>query len=430
MGTRYSLPFPKPVTRMPTRATATSPGVLEGRLTNLRVAIPVVRGSIRFLIDGVPVVGTVENPEHIRTLRTHQERRTPVRVGVMTDSLGAHRFAWLICPGKAGVPPRYYKAQRRMNALAIAGGLVLAAAALALAWSMGTGSIWRALTLAVSSAVALAGLVLAGVAVHALGRSRLMRSALLQSEAQFQQDDGRPAKAAALRDAPAQASPQNVETLLADDGRPAIARVRGALTAVTHESIRSMNGGPSYGVYRFVVGKQPYVMRVGEDIGNVTPFLAEGDQVELAVHPVDLPGGDPHRIVYALRNVEDGRVYVCHRTFRGGRAAVAPIGVGLSQRVPLLRTVAGYLFVCWVMILGVFAFTDLDSSGFDALPLIAAWAFAACLGVWLGVALPFVYLHARWRNGRPTTRQRTLERVYLALGLGTPFEPTAPVEEM
>jgi hypothetical protein len=56
--------------------------------------------------------------------------------------------------------------------------------------------------------------------------------------------------------------------------------------------------------------------------------------------------------------------------------------------------------------------------------------FAFLLLAWLCVALPLLFLDTRWRMGRPTRRQRILERIYRALGLGTPFAPAAVIEEV
>ncbi|CAM3736950.1 hypothetical protein [Bordetella tumulicola] len=88
---------------------------------------------------------------------------------------------------------------------------------------------------------------------------------------------------------------------------------------------------------------------------GVLPFLAEGDQVEIAAYADGISGSESRRAVYAMR---------------------------------------------------------------------------VCLVGCLGIALPLLFLDARWRLGRPTRRQRTLERVYLTLDLGTPFAPTSRIEEV
>ena len=83
----------------------------------------------------------------------------------------------------------------------------------------------------------------------------------------------------------------------------------------------------------------------------------------------------------------------------------------------------------WLVVVAVLATSGSPSSREQA-PELAAVVFAFLLVAWLCVALPLLFLDARWRMGRPTRRQRILERIYRALGLGTPFAPTAVIEEV
>lgn len=170
-------------------------------------------------------------------------------------------------------------------------------------------------------------------------------------------------------------------------------------------------------------------MYVAENFGDVLPFLAEGDRVEVAAYAGQISGAGPDQLVYGLRNLEDGRVYVCHHYFRGAYTDIAPVGVGLKQRVPMLTLLAGLLGVCWLVVVAVLASSD-SPSGREAAPELAAVAFAFLLLAWLCIALPLLFLDTRWRMGRPTRRQRILERIYRALNLGTPFAPTASIEEV
>ena len=434
---------------MSTNATAVRPEILEGRLDKLRVAVPTGLGRIHLRIDDTPVAGTLEDETQRRVLRDLAYRRAPVRAGVLTDAGGAHEFSWLICPGGPGVPPVGYARQGRLYALTVAGSAAVAAVGLVLAWMLGTGSMWRVFALIGALVAVLVGAVVGGVAGQAWWRNWTRRAAILQSESRYRDDDGRPAKAMALAQ-PEAAAPSDVpkpktrrkgkpatapspipqaDYRLADDGEPPIAHVRGVLTALTHESVRAFNSGPSWGLYRFVIGTEPYLMRVGENLGKPEPFLAEGDRVELAVHGGESPRTDKHRIVYGLRNLEDGRVYLCHRTFRGGRAKDGPIGVGPRQRGPVIRGAAGWLLAVWVMIVGLVAFSvpDAHLAGLAQVGLIA---FVCLLAVWGLIVLPMVHADRRWRQGRPTQRQQTLTRIYRILDLGTPLAPTAPIEEL
>jgi hypothetical protein len=441
---------------MPTRVTAIQPVILEGRLDTLRVATPLFRGSIHLRIDGTPVEGTVEDEAHLRTLRDLQHRRLPVRVGVLTDGDGVHRFSWLVCPGRSDVAPIGYARQRRLYLRTLTGGVASLAVGLLLGWLLGTGSMWRVFGLVAAMVAVVVGVVFGGVALHALWRNWKIRAAILQSEAQYRDDDGRPPTAAALvepepepeplpdlipslrrkRDRKSRLAPAPVSTAeraaeyrLADEGEPPIAYVRGALTSLAYESSQPFNTGQRWGLYRFIIGGEPYLMRIGESMGNPDPFLAEGDRVELAVHAGDSPRADRHRIVYGLRNLEDGRAYLLHRTFRGGRAKDGPIGVGPRQIGELMRNAAGWLMAIWIIIVGLVLFTVPDAH-LAGLALIGSVSFFCLVAVWGCIVLPFVLSNRRWREGRPTQRQRTLERIYRVLALGTPLAPTTKIEEL
>lgn len=413
---------------MSKRAITTSASIIEGCIEKVRVAAPPGRGNIYLLVDGTPVLGTIEDADQIWTIRKLQDQHVPVRIGVLTDAGQMHRFSWLIAPSKQGVPPQFYRDERRKSWWFILIGLAIAAVAATVAVLLGTSAFWRALGMAISIAVSFAGLVLAGVATYGLWRMRLRRAAILRSESLYREDDGRPAKAAARRELPV-ASPSMEVASPGGDAQPKILRITGMLASLTHELRQPSNSQTTYGIYRFAIGKQAYVMTVSEDLGKVLPFLAEGDQVELAAYGGENPAGAEHRLVYAMRNLEDGRVYVCHRIFRGGDPKIAPVGVGMTQRAPLLRLVAGFTLVTWLMLLGIFHFSG-SAREHDDLPMLALYAGVGLLAFWFCCALPFVYLDRRWRSGNPTRRQRTLERIYLALGLGSPFAPTAPIEEV
>ena len=409
-------------------STPVTPGILDGRIEQLRVSVPTPMGDVYLRVDGVPVIGTIEDAAMVRTVRGLREQAAPVRVGVLTDAHGTHYFSWLIARKGPGVPPRFYVDERRNGWRGAGIGLLIAAACIALAWMLGISSAWRAITLAVLLAFALAGVIFAGVSLHALWFNRLHRAAILQSEAAFREYSGKPPAATPAR-TPAPVLDTTPLPTATDTEDPPMQRIHGALKDLTHESVRSANSGPSYGLYRFVVGRQPYLMRVGENLGDIKPFLAEGDMVDMAVHAADRPGAGPHRLVYAMRNLEDGRVYVCHHGFRGGDRRISPVGVGLTQRAPMLRLVAGLFLFTWLLLAGLGWFSGSPGDR-DDLPALLTYAFFGFVMLWFCVALPFVYLDMRWKQGRPTRRQRILERVYLTLGLGTPFAPTERIEEV
>ncbi|QEI06418.1 hypothetical protein FXN63_11690 [Pigmentiphaga aceris] len=424
------------------RFAAMTPTILDGRIESLRVSVPLVMGDIHLRVDGVPVTGTIEDAAKIRTLRGLQEQAAPVRIGVLTDSKGDHHFAWLIARKGPGVPPRFYRDEKR-NAWRTTGiGLTIAVLAIAGAWLLGLSSAWRAVALAVLLAVALMGVIIAGLSLHGLWFNRVHRAAILKSEAAYRDHSGKPLSVmpavtpvqnavhkSGSAPVPDQPHIQAADTQAADTEPPPMQRVQGTLTSLTHETRRSVNSGPSFGVFRFLVGRQAYIMTVGENLGDVKPFLAEGDRVDMAVLAQDVPGGGPHRLVYAMRNLEDGRVYVCHHGFRGGNGHIAPVGVGLAQRVPLLKTVGGLLLFTWLLLISI-SYFDRSPGDYDDLAALGTYSLLGFVAIWFCFALPFVYLDWRWRKGRPTKRQRIVERVYLTLGLGTPFAPTERIEEV
>lgn len=210
---------------------------------------------------------------------------------------------------------------------------------------------------------------------------------------------------------------------------PSIQHISGTLHALTHEAHVGANKRPSYGIYRFLIGHQPYVMYAGENFGNALPFLAEGDQVDIAAHDAPLASDDPHRLVYAMRNLEDDRVYVSHRVFRFMHTDIGPVGVGPGQRTPMLKLIGWLLLITWLIFVGI-VYTTGTPQTLAELPELATVIGGGMLIVWLVFALPLLFLDTRWRLGKPTRRQRILDRVYATLNLGTPFAPTARIEEL
>ncbi|MFY4261802.1 hypothetical protein ACOTCG_29710 [Achromobacter xylosoxidans] len=412
------------------RRTNTVAATVEGRIDAMRVAVPFVRGQVWLRVNGVAVNGTFDDPADIRTLRGLQQQATPVRVGVLEGGPpGLRHFSWLNAGQGRGIPPRYYVDQRRRGWRGIGISLAVAAVAGAGASLLDLSSFAQVLLLVLALTVALVAVLLAGFSLYGLWDNRRHRAAILRSEALYRDLRDTPVPdAAPPAQAPAAHPPDEGETLLTD-AAPEILLVRGALASLTHEARPSARTTPSYGVYRFHVGTRRFIMYVAENFGDVLPFLAEGDRVEVAAYAGQITGAGPDQLVYGLRNLEDGRVYVCHHYFRGAYTDIAPVGVGLKQRVPMLTLLAGLLGVCWLVVVAVLASSD-SPSGREAAPELAAVAFAFLLLAWLCIALPLLFLDTRWRMGRPTRRQRILERIYRALNLGTPFAPTASIEEV
>lgn len=412
------------------KRTNTVAATIEGRIDQFREAVPRVRGQVFLRVNGVPVNGAFEDPADIRTLRGLALQATPVRVGVIEGGVGGLRhFSWLDAGQGPGVPPRYYVDQRRRAWRGIGISLAVAAAAGALAWLLDLSSFAQVLGLVLALTVALVAVLLAGFSLYGLWHNRLHRAAILRSEALYRELLKTPVAAGAPPAAPPADPARGEGETLITDAAPEILLVRGALAGLTHEARPSMRTTPAYGIYRFQVGARRFVMYVAENFGDAMPFLAEGDQVEVAAYAGQVSGAGPDQLVYGLRNLEDGRVYVCHHYFRSAFTDIAPVGVGLKQRVPLLTLLAALLLVCWLVVVAVLATSGSPSSR-ETAPELAAVVFAFLLLAWLCVALPLLFLDTRWRMGRPTRRQRILERIYRALGLGTPFAPAAVIEEV
>jgi len=150
-----------------------------------------------------------------------------------------------------------------------------------------------------------------------------------------------------------------------------------------------------------------------------SPFLAEGDRVELAVLDTPLtPTGE--RRVYALRNLEDDCVYVAHFAWQGDSQpyAATRISPGSEHRYVLALT------VLLIVILGMGACID-AVMGTNR----ASWLFldGLCVGAWLLFAVPLYVIRWRWKAGFPTHRQHVMETVYRCLDLGSPLAPNRPV---
>ncbi|EHK66456.1 hypothetical protein [Achromobacter arsenitoxydans] len=395
---------------------------IEGRIDQLRLAVPQHRKNV-FLRIGAETIWAIDlDPAHISDLRACHMNGIAVRVGVLEAGHGQNRFCWAVPARGKPIPPiSYQTAQRRSGREAAIGGAV-GAAALGAAWLAGLDTMARMFLMVFALVVALIALILAGYALFALWHNRRERPRILAAEALYD-----PARRPAATPAGPPSPPSRPEpAALRDEGAPPILHVRGRLDGITHES-RHVHKGPSYGHYRFSVGGRNFMMTVDESLGSWQPFLAQDDRVEMAAHASPEPG-QPHA-VYALRNLEDGRNYMCHLRFRSGLSGDTPIGVGMNQRGPMLKMIGALMLTAWLILVGISWFSDGDASAGN-FPEVATFILAMFFLVWLGFALPLLWLDTRWRMGRPTRRQRMTERIYAMLDLGTPFAPTRRIEEV
>ncbi|WP_191577333.1 hypothetical protein [Achromobacter insolitus] len=406
---------------MPQRAAR----IIEGTIDKIRVATPVRRNDVFMRVGAETIWGSALDPSHIALLRAFHDKGTAVRIGVLEAEHGLNHFWWAVpAQGKPIAPLTYQTAQRRSGREAAICGAV-GVAGLGAAWAAGITTLPRVFLMVFALVIALMGLILAANALRVLWQNRRERPRILASEAQFD-PARRPAAMAAAPAAPAAPPLRQEPAALTQDGDPPLLLIRGQLDAITHET-RHVHKGPTYGHYRFSVQGRQFLMTVDESLGSWQPFLAQDDFVEMAVNAQPAPD-EPHA-VYALRNLEDGRTYMCHLRFRAFPGRDTPVGVGMNQRAPLLKAIGGLMLAVWLFLMGLTWFMDAEAFQGD-FPELSLFILGMFLLVWLCFALPLLWLDMRWRMGKPTRRQRITERIYALLDLGTPFAPMQHIEEV
>ena len=397
--------------------------ILEGTIDQIRLAVPLVRHDAFLRIGTEAVIAAgLEAPQINQLQRLHQQG-IPVRMGVMDGEEEQAVFSWAVPARGDPIPPRYYQTLKRRGWREAAIGGAIAAAFVWLAWLLGIASLTRVFLMVFSLVVALVALVVAGSALHGLWHNRRHRPLILASEALFDPEQ----RPAAGTPAPPPKPPRLEPLSTQDEGEPPIGHVRGHLVGLTHE-MRQVHKGPNYGIYRYAVNGENFVMIAQEAFGDALPFLAENDRVEMAVRAA--PAHDGQRVVYALRNLEDGRCYMCHRYYGGEQGRDTPIRVGMSQRARMLKLMGALLLTAWLFVVGLQYFAGSDDGSFQDFPELAVFLLALFFVVWLGFALPLLWLDTRWRMGRPTRRQRFTQRVYAMLDLGTPLAPSRRIEDV
>ena len=398
--------------------------ILEGTIDQIRLAVPLVRHDAFLRVGTESVIAAgLEAPQINQLQRLHQQGM-PARLGVMDGEEGPAVFSWAVPARGDPIPPRYYQTLKRRGWREVVIGGAVCAAFVWLAWLLGIASLTRVFLMVFSLVVALVALVVAGSAMHGLWHNRRHRPLILATEALFDPEQ----KPVAGIPAPPPEPPRLEPLSTQDEGEPPIGYVRGRLTGLTHE-MRQVHKGPNYGIYRYTVNGVDYAMIAQEAFGDALPFLAEDDRVELAVRTASAHQ-DGRRAVYALRNLEDGRCYMCHRYYGGEQGRDTPIRVGMSQRARLLKLIGALMLTAWLFVVGLQFFAGPDDGSFRDFPELAVFLLALFFIVWLGFALPLLWLDTRWRMGRPTRRQRFTQRIYAMLDLGTPLAPSQRIEDV
>lgn len=167
-----------------------------------------------------------------------------------------------------------------------------------------------------------------------------------------------------------------------------------------------------FDVYRFSFGERRLVFYSLRGNRRVAPFLAAGDRVEVVAH---WPGQAPREegLVYALRNLEDGRVYLSHAIFRI-RFPFHAMTAFTARRQREMGRILGGLALATMSLLAVVAVFAGPEPQWGLL-LVCAVCFAVGLAV---IALSAALVRTLWRRGWVTPRQHLTDRVYAALGVG------------
>lgn len=167
-----------------------------------------------------------------------------------------------------------------------------------------------------------------------------------------------------------------------------------------------------FDVYRFSFGERRLVFYSLRGNRRVAPFLAPGDRVEVVAHwPGQMRGEEG--LVYALRNLEDGRVYLSHAIFRI-RFPMHAMTAFTARRQREMGRMLGGLALATMSLLAVVAVFAGSEPKWGLL-----LACAACFAVGLAViALSAALVRMLWRRGWVTPRQHLTDRVYAAFGVG------------
>ncbi|UZW60611.1 hypothetical protein [Lysobacter enzymogenes] len=421
---------------------------LEGPIERLRLTAA-ADGRFVAWIAGQQVHGRTRDafnaPFAWQALQRMALNAMPARVGVLVYADGRREAHWAVAAGSAGLIPMPTELERKL------------ALAQAMRWLpvLALWSIWSGVALPQAHAglgwmllllIALGGT--AGIAATLATQAwtwlqhRRRRPILAASEHHLVHAIGamrkqhrawsRRLRTAALRRAArdaarAQTQGDDWTQTLADDnaaGTVALQRLHGRLPMPW--SSQGLHGEGSSMLlmddYRFALCGRYLSLRALHGPGYPTPFLAMGDRVEVLVPAQERAEADS---VYALRNLEDGRIYIAHGGFRllaGGDPAGEHALTGFTARSYRLRGVSGAAVALIATTLCYFVFGfDPDEAGRS---LERAGFFAAVFVAMIAaIALPYAWSRRRWRSGRANARERLTERVYAALDLGSPLAP-------
>ncbi|QBQ99956.1 hypothetical protein [Paraburkholderia pallida] len=173
--------------------------------------------------------------------------------------------------------------------------------------------------------------------------------------------------------------------------------------------------------YQFKIGQRDLVFSTGTSDRDSAPFLAEGDQVAVAVLDGASDNNDP-RMVYGLYSLEDECGYVAHYRWMNVKSKNAATRIAPNSEFKYIGAVSALLGVSFAIDYAL------------ARPLLwpeAAWPIASVAAVWLLCTTLLLIKRWRWKVfHRPTRRQRIVEEIYRCLDLGSPHCPDKKVQSV
>lgn len=218
--------------------------------------------------------------------------------------------------------------------------------------------------------------------------------------------------------------------------------IQGAAHGVRMEVVRAgtVKYGRSFKCFRFSLNGEAYTLFAASN-ALVDVLLAEGDRVEVVVAASDQSASERPCLVWAMRNLEDDRVYACH-------GIMSPIAAGLIGPVdysgrmtgatPLVirrggrLCFEGFIFcgAVWLLMNGIGL---LETGKFDE-PMLTM-TMPLLLLAWLcAFLLPYLWSLRRQRGlsvhaSRLNAHQKLTKQVYSLLGIDPPTAwPLASIE--
>ena len=251
--------------------------------------------------------------------------------------------------------------------------------------------------------------------------------------------------------APGPHTPHPPGTASSDTGAlPHLRRIEGPATHIeVHETeaggsayIPTSNGTMyvsdriRYRLYQFSIGAERCVLFSSRNDGGGDVFLAEGDRVAAVLLDDDAGGGATPALVWAMRNMEDGLSYACHRIMAPQSKKLRQALIGsccMTIVTPRYfkgkrKLLLGFWLLALSISLGVTVSLGSEDGSLTAslLAFMAAMPTLACGLIYAGFALVLY----KWRAGYPTAGQRLAERVYALPGVPPVFAPRNDIREI